>query len=198
MLPCASDANTAMPPSSTKIGAPRTAATTTIVSQGHIAWPSNAAARSCMTMPATMPRAAIARPIQCGDARQTRRSAISANPIGSARSATQVGIAHGDHVAGVAVAPHQRNAAEDEHRRDGRADRRGDDMRELTDPALGQELAGREREELAFARGDGRAEQPDPEGQVLGDRPRSGDAAAQELPGKDLGKRQHHDAAESE
>ena len=41
-LPSVSDAKIAMPPSSTKIGAPMTAATTTAVSHGHIDAPRNA------------------------------------------------------------------------------------------------------------------------------------------------------------
>ena len=74
----------------------------------------------------------------------------------------------------------------------------GDDVREVADPAFREELAGGERQELAFTRGDRGAEQADPERQVLGESARSGNAAAEELARKDLGERQHHDAAERE
>ena len=64
--------------------------------------------------------------------------------------------------------------------------------------ALRQELAGGEREELAFTRGDGRAEQPDPQREVLRERRGAGDARAEDAPDGDLGERQDHDPAERE
>ena len=61
---------------------------------------------------------------------------------------------------------------------------------------LGQELARGEREQLAVARGDGRAEHADPERQVLRERRGAGNAGLEESPRGDLRERQQHDAGE--
>ena len=66
------------------------------------------------------------------------------------------------------------------------------------DAALGQELAGGEREELAFARRDGGAEQADPQREVERERRRAGNPGADDAAQHDLGQRQQHDAAEGE
>jgi hypothetical protein len=60
-------------------------------------------------------------------------------------------------------------------------------VRDVADSSLRQEFAGGEREQLAFARGDSRAEESDPQREVLRDGPRSGYPAAQEFSGKDFG-----------
>ena len=62
------------------------------------------------------------------------------------------------------------------------------------DAARRQVLARGEREQLAFARGDCRAEHPDAHGEVAGKRRRAGDAPAQHRPGEDLTERQGRDA----
>ena len=166
-LPLTIVASIATPPSSAKIGAPRTPPISTIVSQGHSGWPDDHVAMCVEARtPATMPSAATPRPIHCGEACQTRRSAISANPIGSARSATQVGRPMRDDVARHPVActsatPPSANsvamAAPSECRRS-RA--RG------ADRALRHELAGGERQQLAVTRGDRRAEQAEPQREI--------------------------------
>ena len=61
---------------------------------------------------------------------------------------------------------------------------------------LRQELAGRERQQLAFARRDRRPEHAEPERQGRRERGRSRDRRAEELARDDLGERQQHDPAE--
>ena len=62
--------------------------------------------------------------------------------------------------------------------------------------SLGKELARGEREQLSLARRDGGAEQSDPERQVQRERSRARNTSLDELPHRDLGERQQHDAAE--
>ena len=120
-----------------------------------------------------MPSAATPRPGQCGEARSARRTAINPKPTGSARSAIQVGTPSSDGAAGRAVDVEERDAAEREERRDHRADGAGDDVRGGADRPLRQELAGRERQQLAFAGGDRRPEHAEPEREVRRERGRS-------------------------
>ena len=49
-------------------------------------------------------------------------------------------------------------------------------MRGLAEPALRHELAGGERQQFAVARGDGAAEEADPQREPVGDRPGAEDA----------------------
>jgi hypothetical protein len=106
--------------------------------------------------------------------------------------------ADGNDVAALPPALHQRGATHREHRRDRRAEHRRGDVSDRSDTAFGKILAGGECQELALARGDGGAEQPDPQGQVLRKRCGSGNAGAEQPPDDDLGQRQQHDAAERE
>ena len=123
-------------------------------------------------MPSDDAEPAIARPTQCGDARQASRSAISVKPIGKASVDTHVGTPSAMIVAGRALGEHERRAADGEHHRDRGAGEAADDVRDVGDAALGQELAGGEREQLALARGDRGAEQADPEREVQRERRR--------------------------
>ena len=189
-----------MPPSSAKIGAPRTPAT----SMHDEPRPERVRPRAvpgcwATQKPATMPSAAMARPIHAGDARQARRSAISAKATGKASVDDPDGHADGDDVAGLAL-------ASDEARAPPTAKivaiaaptKPADDVRGRADAAFGQELAGGEREQLAFARGDGRAEQADPEREVQRERRRRRDARCRQAAAARSRERQQHDAAERE
>jgi hypothetical protein len=103
-----------------------------------------------------------------------------------------------DDRAGGPLADDQRQAADREHHRDRRADEPANDVGGRGDRSLGQELARRQRQQLALARGDGGAEQADPERQVERKRRGPGNAAARHQAHRNLGKRQQHDAAERE
>src|SRR5262249_25251474 len=73
-----------------------------------------------------------------------------------------------------------------------------EDVRGLADASLRQELAGREREELAVARGDGGAEQPEPEREAGDQAGLAGNRRVQEPARGDLGERQDHDPRQRE
>ena len=114
-----------------------------------------------------MPSAATARPTQCGDARQASRSAISVKPIGKASVGDPRRHARARSSSPAARSlQHEREAADREHHRDRRRRAKPPTTcATVGDAALGQELAGGEREQLAFARRDRGAEQADPERQ---------------------------------
>ena len=120
-----------------------------------------------------MPSAARRGPATCGEARHAQAQAINPKPTGSARSAIQVGTPSVMVLAGLRSTSHERDAAEREDRRDHRADGAGDDVRGVADRPLRQELAGREREQLAVAGGDRGPEHAEPERQVRRERGRS-------------------------
>ena len=63
---------------------------------------------------------------------------------------------------------------------------------------LRQHRAGGEREQLALARGNRRADQSDDEREMRGERRRAGNAGVEEAPQHDLGQRQDHDAERGE
>ena len=145
-----------------------------------------------------MPSGASARPAQCDDARQTSRSAMRPKPIGSARSAIHFG------TPGAISSPARRSLwtstiapsvnivaimapiAAGEHVRDG------------ADAPLREELAGGEREQLAFARGDRRAQHAEPQRERGRVGARAGDRRHEELARRDLDERDQHDPAQRE
>ena len=143
-----------------------------------------------------MPSAARPRPVPMR--RGAQREAHGDQP--EADRQRQVGDpgrhAFGDGAAGLAIDVEERDAAERQDRRDHRADGAGDDVRGGADPALRQELAGRERQQLAFAGGDRRPEHAEPEREVRRERGRPLNRPAEELARDDLGERQQHDPRE--
>ena len=77
-----------------------------------------------------------------------------------------------------------------EYQRHARRHRRGNDPRDPADAIAANEGAGRKREQLAVAGGDGGAEKSDPQREVLDDRPRAGHADAEQTPDADFENRQ--------
>ena len=103
-----------------------------------------------------------------------------------------------DLAAGLTLRDHERQTTDREHHRDRRAGEAADDVSGVSDATLGEELAGGEREELALARRDGRAEQAHPQRQIQRERGSAGDSGVGDATKHDLAQRQQHDAAEGE
>ena len=141
-----------------------------------------------------MPAAAIARP--AGDGRTLPHEPQRDEAEGDGEG--QVGHpdrhAEGDFLRALLMDLKEPQAAEREDRRDHRADQRGGDRRDVPRQTFRQERAGREREQLAFPRRDGRADEADDERQMRREGRAAGDAGAEEPAQHDFRERQHHDA----
>ena len=147
-----------------------------------------------MNQPATSPVAASSRPFQPSLARQTSRSAMSANPNGRTSSATHVGMPAPNELADAALRLHELDRGERENDRHAGPDDRGHDSRRTTAASPLARVSGGERQEPAFARRDGGAEEADPQHQVLDDGTGTGNADADSAAQDDFEQRddRHH------
>ena len=90
-LPSPRYSSTAAPPSTVKMGAPSTAAASTSEISGQRGASARMPADRPSQSPTRMPSPAAARPAHAGDARQTRRAAMTANATGRTSCAIQTG-----------------------------------------------------------------------------------------------------------
>ena len=124
-------------------------------------------------------------PHQDRSARQASRTAISANPIGSASCPTHAGHVGGDDGACFALGDDELNGATGENRRHARRDRRGKHGRRPDERCRGWPRLWR-APAVFLARGNRRAEETNPECEVLNERTGSGDADAEQTAHGDL------------
>ena len=94
----------------------------------------------------------------------------------------------------LALQAHHLDGSPRQEGRGGGSDRAGEDRRRLPPAPLGEERRRGDSEELSFPRGVGRAEETEPEGQVLQDRQSSRNASASHLPEDELARdeQRHH------
>jgi hypothetical protein len=104
------------------------------------------------------------------------------------------GDAGSDYGASLALAHHQLERADAEHRRHRGGNRGGKRIGPVTGATSRKERAGRQRQHRALARGERRAEKPDPEHQMLDERNGPANARAGEAAKQDFRERQddHH------
>ena len=189
VTPSLMNSSTAAPPRIAKIGAPTTAASMTTTRPGQYGRCSSTPGNRTSTRPITIPAPPIALPHHDASARQASRNAIRANPTGRASCPTHAGTLAAMIVPVSRSRDDELDGAAGEDRRHAGRHRRGEHRGGPARPP-GHGRAGREREKLALARGDRRAEEADPQGEVLNERTGAGDADAEQPAHDDFEQRQ--------